>query len=269
MCGARGAKRGGAAASAGSCRRARGEDPRDARGVSAPGRRGLSRAPGSGPGRHCPIGSVAGAAAVRLLIAAAAAARRLELREDVLHERRARVVVAGGVALGVAHVELLERAVVEDGGVALRAHVAELGRHLVRGHREAHGLGELAAGVREHGHEALGLDVHLVGPGLHDRRVVDAVDEDLVDSLGLELVLLAHVPGNLRAGSGRRERPGEAQDDRFFAGEARGHVDRVEGELLHEDRVGGHRIADGDVGHRRRARAGARRREGRGSGEER
>jgi hypothetical protein len=64
-----------------------------------------------------------------------------------------------------------------------------------------------------------------VCPGTHDCTIVDADDDDLVDSLGLERLLRFEVPGNLTRRSGRRESPWKAHDDTFLPGEAGSNID--------------------------------------------
>ena len=73
----------------------------------------------------------------------------------------------------------------------------------------------------------------ILGPSLHDRGVVDAVHEDLVDPLRLESVLLRKVSGDLLRGSGRRERAGQAHQNDLLPGDVPGdvHLRRREAEV--------------------------------------
>ena len=68
--------------------------------------------------------------------------------------------------------------------------------------------------------------------GRHDRAIVDAVHEHLVDPLCLELVLLLKVPGDLCRRSRRREGAGQADQNDLLALYPLGEVD------LHTVRAG-------------------------------
>ena len=69
-------------------------------------------------------------------------------------------------------------------------------------------------------------DLLVLGPSAHDRRVVDAVDHHLVDSLLAELVASVLVSGNLHLGSGGRESARKADDDDLLVGNVLGDVER-------------------------------------------
>lgn len=75
---------------------------------------------------------------------------------------------------------------------------------------------ELAVGVGEeieHGALSVASNLLVVRPCVHDGPVVDAEDDNLVDPLGLQLVLSCEVSGDVLCGSCRRECAGQTHED--------------------------------------------------------
>mmetsp|Transcript_249 Transcript_249/g.827 ORF Transcript_249/g.827 Transcript_249/m.827 type:complete len:237 (-) Transcript_249:36-746(-) len=147
---------------------------------------------------------------------------------------RAKCLLHGGEHLRregvIVHADLGDLAVVDDHGVALGAHVAELVRGV-----ELHiqGLGELAAGVREHGDLALGL--LLLAPGLHDEGVVHGDARDDLGAGRLQLLGALDVARQVLLGAGRREGAGHGEKDALLAPEEVEDARLLAEVLLHLD----------------------------------
>mmetsp|Transcript_8491 Transcript_8491/g.30546 ORF Transcript_8491/g.30546 Transcript_8491/m.30546 type:complete len:231 (-) Transcript_8491:30-722(-) len=180
---------------------------------------------------------------------------RLEQRKDVLHaglrrDRALRVVVSGGVAIRLAHLDVLHDAILDDEHEALAPGVAQsvLGAGVVHAH--ADGLRELAPGVRQE-RDDRAIHSLVLRPRLHHGAVVHAVDQDLINALGLQVNLLAQIARDLHRGSAWREGTRQPQDDDCFALRALQHVDlpdwveaMVDGDrrdrVPRRDHLGGH-----------------------------
>ena len=80
---------------------------------------------------------------------------------------------------------------------------------------EAERLRVVGAAVAHHAHLAAGLLV--ARPRAHHERVVDRHAQDLVDALGLQLVVVGEVGRHVLGRARRRERAGQAEDDDLLA----------------------------------------------------
>ena len=157
---------------------------------------------------------------------------RRDLREHVVDARRLRAIVARGVVLRLADLDVFHDAVDDVRGEALAARVPELGHRPRVIKLEPERFRELEARIAQE-REVASRDLHVIRPRGHHRRVVDAVHQNFVDPGRLERVLPREVARDLARGSGGSERAGEADDDRLLSRQARRHVDlEVGGEVL-------------------------------------
>lgn len=140
----------------------------------------------------------------------------LELREDVFHARGRRIVVARWIVWSGGDIDGLDDAIVDDHGETLAAHGAEHGHwtRVVELHTEHTSKRSTCVGHKTH-HGANGALV--LGPARHHGTVVDAEDNNISDTLGLQRLLLRQVARDLLRGSGRRERARQANQDDFLA----------------------------------------------------
>lgn len=153
------------------------------------------------------------------------------------------------------HCYRLDGAVVYDDGEALATWVAENRHGTIGIKHQVQGLCKLAPGVRQERNHGP-LDLLILGPSLHDGTVVDAVDEDLIDALGLQLSLLGEVARHLDVGSDRREGAWQANDYCLLARESRAQVNLVWREaVIHRDSW--ELVSDGSEAAEMRARCGA------------
>uniref|UniRef100_A0A7S0FGS9 Uncharacterized protein n=1 Tax=Pyrodinium bahamense TaxID=73915 RepID=A0A7S0FGS9_9DINO len=133
-----------------------------------------------------------------LRVSQAVGAPFLHLCEHLLHEG---VFVRHVTAR---HIEGLDDTVIHDNGEALAPGVAKHGHGRRSVQDKVQGLREFAARVGQEGDHGT-LDALVLGPALHHSTVVDAVDENLIDALRLQLSLLGQVPRHLLLGSDGRE----------------------------------------------------------------
>mmetsp|Transcript_13762 Transcript_13762/g.44877 ORF Transcript_13762/g.44877 Transcript_13762/m.44877 type:complete len:207 (+) Transcript_13762:2127-2747(+) len=139
-------------------------------------------------------------------------------------------VAVGGVVGRFGDLDGLADAVVEEHGEAFAAPGAEDGRGPRVRELDVEGLGEGGRRVGDEGDDGA-VDLLVLGPGAHDRRVVDAVDQDRVDPLSSQRLFRCDVPGDLLRRSRRRERPRQADEDHFFSGDELGKRHALQGEL--------------------------------------
>lgn len=97
-----------------------------------------------------------------------------------------------------------------------------------------------------------------LSPCPHDKRVVNADKQDLIYTLGFELLRLCNEAWHMLQAAGGGEGAGDAEEDDLLAG-----GERVDGDLLQlvalvepPELAVGEGVADGDGGHGRAAREG-------------
>ena len=132
-------------------------------------------------------------------------------------------------------IELFDDAVVDDHRETLAALAHAEGSAV---HGQAHGFGEGAVAVGEHGDGRAGIGI--LAPGAHHEGVVDRRAGDLVDALGLEILGLVDEAGKMLGRAGRGESAGDREKGDLAALEIIGGIDlfgSVFGDL-YEGRVG-------------------------------
>lgn len=140
----------------------------------------------------------------------------LELREDVIHARGRRIGVARWIVWSGRDIDGLDDAIVDDHGETLAAHGAEHGHRtrVVELHTEhTSELSPCVGHKTDHGARS----ALVLGPARHHGTVVDAEDNNISDTLGLQRLLLRQVARDLLRGSGRRERARQANQDALLA----------------------------------------------------
>mmetsp|Transcript_94539 Transcript_94539/g.271146 ORF Transcript_94539/g.271146 Transcript_94539/m.271146 type:complete len:210 (+) Transcript_94539:353-982(+) len=133
-----------------------------------------------------------------------------------LHERDVRLAPAECLNISIlllGDVERLDDAVVDEHRKATAAGVAE-GREL---QGQAEGLGQLAAGVGQHGDDAVGTDTLIPGPGIHDGTVIHRIEQNVGDTLGPQLLLPLKISLHLHREAVKGEGARQANDDHLPA----------------------------------------------------
>mmetsp|Transcript_24965 Transcript_24965/g.69380 ORF Transcript_24965/g.69380 Transcript_24965/m.69380 type:complete len:221 (-) Transcript_24965:60-722(-) len=177
------------------------------------------------------------------LLGCSIAAEFLEHGEHIGRAGAFRKVIAGRIAGSFGELDRRDDAVLNDERESLAAvDESETLRAVVR---ELHveGPRDDGEGIRHERDEAVVWDLLIVGPGLHDGAVVDAVDDDLVHASLLECVLIVQITRDLDVGSGGREGTRQSHDDDRLAGDVVGKVDRLGWEALVEVQSGGDDVA--------------------------
>jgi len=117
----------------------------------------------------------------------------LQQGEDVVHTRLSRdgalgIVVTGGIILRLRDRNCLHLHVVNDENEPLATRIPKIAHWSRMPQHHAEFAGEFALGItHERNHGA--LDLQISCPGLHHGPVIDAIDNHLVNILGLQLVL--------------------------------------------------------------------------------
>jgi len=117
------------------------------------------------------------------------------------------------------NIACLDDTIVDDHGKTLATGITENGHSWWSVQHEVKSLGEIALRVRqERDHGA--FNALVLGPCLHDCAVVHAIDEHLINALGLQLSLLRQVSRHLLLGSDWGVRTWQAHHNGLLACQA-------------------------------------------------
>ena len=141
-----------------------------------------------------------------------------------------RTVIAGRVLLAgrtlLRDLRELDGAVLDVEGEALAALIPQLAHRTRVVERHAKRAGDAATRVAHHRDEAaLLVDTLVLGPSVHHRAIVDAINDHFVDAKRLEVFRLLKVAWHLPRGSGRGESSRQADNNDLLAGDALGEID--------------------------------------------
>jgi len=160
----------------------------------------------------------------------------LSLLDNLQHifcEGGRRIVISSGIVRSLRNNNGLDFLVIGMDGETLASANDTYGGWTSVGHFHTEGLGELGGGVGDkcdHG----SFDALIFAPSLHNSRIVHTVNDNLLDSGGLEFFLFLKVSRNLLCGSGGGECSGETHKDDILSGAVVGDVNLLNiGESLH------------------------------------
>lgn len=139
-----------------------------------------------------------------------------ELAEHTLDESSGRLSVSGRIVGRLGDPDGLGDSVFEDDGEALGAAGAEDRGGSFGSHLEIERTSQERLGISEK-RDHRSRDTLILGPRLHDREVVDAVNQNLIYPRLLQSILLCEVVGDILRGSGGREGAGQTDDHHFLA----------------------------------------------------
>lgn len=153
------------------------------------------------------------------------------LDKSLLCDGATRIVVASRIGWRFTDFYIFNNPIFNNKHKTLAPDVAKnfLWTRMINAH--ANSLRELTPGVgQESNHRA--FHRLILGPCLHYSTIVDTIDQNLIDSFGLELSLLRQIARNLRVGSAWSECSWQPHYDNFLAFRALCHVYLPGGEAM-------------------------------------